>query len=55
MGDGMISDDKVRISVVVSKVIMRKLKKQANYEDRSVSNMVNKIIREYYGIKNEEE
>jgi len=51
----MIKSDKVKVTAVISKAIMRKLKKQANYEDRSVSNMVNKILREYYGIKNEDE
>lgn len=49
----MIKNDNTRISVTVSKKLYEKLLKEAEYEDRSVSNLVLKIIKEHYKIKDE--
>lgn len=50
----MISEDNRRICSIVSKEVFKKLEKQADFEDRSISNLVFKILKEYYGIKTEE-
>lgn len=50
----MIKDENTRISAVVSKDVQSKLIEQACYEDRTVSNLVFKILKEYYKIKDED-
>lgn len=50
----MIKDDNTRITAVISKEVYKKLVKEAKYEDRSISNMVAKILRERYNIKVDE-
>lgn len=51
----MIKKENKRINVTVPKTIYDKLSEDADYEDRSVSNLVLKIIKKHYKIKNEEE
>lgn len=50
----MIKDENIRISAIISKEVHKKLLDQAGYEDRTVSNLVFKILKEYYKIKDEE-
>jgi len=50
----MIKDENTRITVTIPKKIHEKLEREADYEDRSVSNLVLKIIKEYYKIKDED-
>lgn len=50
----MIKNENTRISAIVSKDVRKKLIEQASYEDRTVSNLVFKILKEYYKIKDEE-
>lgn len=55
LGDvGMIKDDTKRIVSYVSKDVHDKLKKEAKYEDRTISKMIAKIIKEHYKIKDED-
>lgn len=50
----LVSEDNVRISVTVPKELHNLLLKDADYEDRSVSNLVLKIIKEHYRLKTDE-
>ncbi|WP_461206945.1 ribbon-helix-helix domain-containing protein [Clostridium sp. DL1XJH146] len=50
----MIKDENTRITITIPKKLHRKLKKDAAYEDRSVSNMVSKILKEYYKMNKED-
>lgn len=50
----MIKEENTMISVIIPKVLKEKLIKEAEYEDRSLSNLVAKILREHCEIKNEE-
>ncbi len=50
----MIKDDKKRISVTVPKELHKKLLEDAEYDGRSISNYVLKILKEYYNIQSEE-
>lgn len=47
----MIKKDNIRITVVLPKTIHEKLVKLAEYEDRSISNMAAKIIKQYFEEK----
>lgn len=49
-----MSDKKPRLTITLDKDLYEKITAQAEYEDRSLSNMINKIVREYYnrGVKN---
>lgn len=50
----MIKNENTRITFTLPKKIYKRLEKEADYEDRSVSNLVLKIIKEHYKIKDEE-
>lgn len=50
----MIKDENIRVSAIISKEVQKKLLEQAGYEDRSLSNLIFKILKEYYKIKDEE-
>lgn len=50
----MINDDNIRITITIPKKLHRLLKKQANFEDRSVSNLVARILKQYYNLKVDE-
>lgn len=47
----MIKKESTRINVTISKKVHELLKKESEYEGRSVSNMAYKIIMDHYGIK----
>lgn len=49
----MIKKENTRITVTVPKEIHARLIEEAEYEDRSVSNLVLQIIKEHYNIKND--
>jgi hypothetical protein len=51
----MIKKDNKRVTSVIPKPLYYKLLKQANYEERTVINMIAKIIKDYYGVKEDEE
>jgi hypothetical protein len=51
----MIKDENTRITITLPKKIHKKLQKEADYEDRSVSNLVLKIIKEHYKIKDDDD
>ena len=53
MGHGEIADDKIRICLVLPKDLKKDLKVMADEEQRSVNNMIVKILTEYretYGV-----
>jgi heat shock protein HspQ len=50
----MIKDDTKRVVSYVSKDIYNKLKKESKYEDRTISKMIEKILKDHYKIKDEE-
>ncbi|WP_373899254.1 ribbon-helix-helix domain-containing protein [Haloimpatiens sp. FM7315] len=50
----MIKKENTRINVTISKKIHEMLVKEAEYEDRSVSNLVLQIIKKHYNIKNDD-
>lgn len=50
----MIKDDNIRITITIPKTLHRLLKKDANYEDRSVSNLTARILKKYYNLDSEE-
>lgn len=47
----MINDENTRITFTLPKKTLEKLQDEAEYEGRSVSNLVLKIINEHYKIK----
>jgi hypothetical protein len=50
----LIKDDNVRITITIPKTLHRLLKKDANFEDRTVSNLSARILKKYYNLDNEE-
>ncbi|NFE93726.1 ribbon-helix-helix domain-containing protein [Clostridium botulinum] len=50
----MIKKENRRITSIIPKKVYEKLEKEAEYEDRSISKMVAKIIKDYYKIKDYE-
>lgn len=50
----MIKKENTRITSVIPKEVYKELVAEAEYEDRSISNMVAKILKERYNIKTEE-
>lgn len=50
----MIKKENTRITVTVPKNIHKMLIEESEYECRSVSNLVLKIIKEHYNIKNDD-
>ncbi|MGG7200789.1 hypothetical protein [Clostridium butyricum] len=49
----MIKDENIRITITISKEIHNKIKEEADFEDRSISNMVYKILKDHYNLKEE--
>ena len=49
----MIKNENTRITITLPKKTLKKLKNEAEYDGRSVSNLVLKIINEHYKIKND--
>jgi hypothetical protein len=50
----MIKKENTMIASVIPKKVYEMLVKEAEYEDRSISNMVCKIIKDHYKVKDEE-
>jgi hypothetical protein len=50
----LVKEGNKRISVTVSENIYIELAEEASYEDRSISNMVLKIIKDHYKIQDDE-
>jgi len=50
----MLKEGNTRLTIVITKEIRDKLIKEAEFEDRSVSNLVSKILKEHYKIKTDE-
>lgn len=50
----MIKDENTRITAVIPKTLHKKLLDEAGYEDRSVSNLVCKILKEHYKMKTDD-
>lgn len=50
----MIKDDTKRVVSYVSKEIYEKLNNEAKYEDRTISKMIEKILKDHYNLKYEE-
>lgn len=51
----MIKNENKRFSVTVPKELYEKLSKDAEYEDRSVSNLAARILKQYYNMKLEDD
>jgi hypothetical protein len=50
----MIRKENTTVTSVIPKKVYELLAKEAEYEDRSISNMVCKIIKDHYRIKDNE-
>ena len=50
----MISENNIRITITIPKSIHKLLKSDACYEDRSVGNLVSRILKQYYKVNVEE-
>ncbi|MEY8001636.1 hypothetical protein AB8U03_15810 [Clostridium sp. Mt-5] len=50
----MIKKENVMVTTVIPKKVYKMIVKEAEYEDRSVSGMIRKIIKDRYGIKDNE-
>ncbi|MCD3195748.1 ribbon-helix-helix protein, CopG family [Clostridium botulinum C] len=48
----MIKKENARVSVTISKKLLEKIKYTAEYEDRSVSYIISKILEKYYNEEN---
>ncbi|WP_198039473.1 hypothetical protein [Clostridium kluyveri] len=51
----MIKKENIRIAAIIPRKVYKKLIKEAEYEDRSLSNMVCKILKERYNYKDDKE
>lgn len=51
----MIGKNSKRVNVTMSKEIYDKLKNDAEYEGKTVSNFAYKCIKEHYGINSDDE
>ncbi|EKQ51370.1 MULTISPECIES: hypothetical protein [unclassified Clostridium] len=50
----MISKKNTKVTTIISKELHKKLAEEAAYEDRSVSSMIAKILKDHYNIKDED-
>lgn len=50
----MISKKNTKVTTIIPKEVYKKLAQDAEYEDRSISNMIAKIIKNHYKIKDED-
>jgi hypothetical protein len=50
----MISNKNTKVTTVIPKEVYKKLIEEASYEDRSVSNMIAKILKDRYNVKDDE-
>jgi len=51
----VIKKENIRIASIIPRVVYKKLVEEAEYEDRSISNMVCKILKERYKIRDSDE
>lgn len=51
----MIKKDNKRVLSVLPKKVYDKLVKEAEYEERSISKMIAKIIKDHYRIKDDDD
>ena len=51
----MIKSENTRITITIPKSLHKLLKRDANYEDRSVGNMAARILKKYYNLNDENE
>ncbi|MBN7576041.1 hypothetical protein C1H57_12370 [Clostridium sp. 2-1] len=47
----MISKKNTKVTTIIPKKVYEKLIEEAAYEDRTVSNMIAKILKDHYKIK----
>lgn len=47
----MISKKNIKVSTIIPKEVYKKISEEAAYEDRTVSNMIAKILKSHYDIK----
>ena len=50
----MISKKNTKVTTIIPKKVYEKLTEEASYEDRSVSSMIAKILKDHYKIKDED-
>lgn len=50
----MIKKENTTVTSVIPKKVYKLLAKEADYEDRSISNMICKIIKDHYKINDNE-
>jgi len=48
-----ISKDKIRMSLIIKKDLKEKIEKEAKKDNRSVNNLINTVLMEYFNIKKE--
>ena len=46
----MISKKNTKVTTIISKDVYKKLAEEAAYEDRTISNMIAKILKDHYNI-----
>ena len=51
----MIKKENIKISSIIPRKVYKKLIEEAAYEDRSISNMVCKILKERYKIRDSDD
>ena len=47
----MISKKNIKVSAIIPKEVYKKISEEAAYEDRTLSNMIAKILKDHYNIK----
>lgn len=50
----MISKKNTKVTAIIPKKVHEKLKEEAVYEDRTVSNIIAKILKDHYKIKDDD-
>lgn len=50
----MISKKNTKVTTIIPKKVYEKLVEEAAYEDRTVSNMIAKILKDHYKIKDDD-
>lgn len=51
----LIKDDKIRLTISLPEPVYKAVQQDAEYEDRSMSNVIVRILKKYYKIKIEED
>ena len=50
----MVNEDNIRITITIPKTLHELLKDDADYEDRSISNLASRILKQYYNLSTDE-